>query len=152
MDSQDNRFVRDAGRRFETLGFQAREPKAEAVSLPLQNIHTVASLVLKDEKHGIKHRDLDIQLDQGTEAPMHFRKSTGIFSNLRRDALAGGLQNEIGSAASGITRGLEDGVHRALKTKLQFGYVKMRFHGQMKTAQLTTLFSPCRICGWLENS
>lgn len=33
LDGQDNRLVRDIGRCFESLGFEALEPKAQAVAL-----------------------------------------------------------------------------------------------------------------------
>ena len=67
LDGQDNRFVHHVGRRFETFGLQALEPKAEAVALPVQNLHPVAWLVEEDEKHRVEHRDFDVQLDQGRQ-------------------------------------------------------------------------------------
>lgn len=63
LNSQDNRFVRHVGRRFEAFGLKALEPKAEAVSLPLQDLHAVTRLVEENKKDWVKDRDLDIQLD-----------------------------------------------------------------------------------------
>lgn len=59
---QDNRLVADIGRCFETFGFQTLEQKAEAVSLPIQNLHWVARLVEKDKEHRVEGRYLYIQL------------------------------------------------------------------------------------------
>jgi hypothetical protein len=53
---------------FESLRFQALEPKAEAVAFPVQNLHPVARLVEENEKYGVEHGDLDIQLDQRSQA------------------------------------------------------------------------------------
>lgn len=67
LDSQDNRFVRYVGRCFEALRLQPLEPKAEAVALPVQDLHAVARLIEEDEKHWIKDGDLDVQFDQGRQ-------------------------------------------------------------------------------------
>lgn len=67
LDSQDNRFVADIGRCFESLGLEALEPKAEAVALPVQNFQTVARFVEKDEEHGVEHGDLNVQFNQRGE-------------------------------------------------------------------------------------
>jgi len=64
LDAEDNRLVRGIGRRFEALGLQAFEPKAEAVALPVQDLHAVAGFVEKDEKHRIEHGHFYIQFDQ----------------------------------------------------------------------------------------
>ena len=40
--------------------------KAEAVALPIQNLHSVSRLVEEHKKHRVKHLDFDIQLDQGS--------------------------------------------------------------------------------------
>ncbi|WP_432760548.1 TonB-dependent receptor domain-containing protein [Pseudomonas arabinosi] len=50
-----------------SLGFLALEPKAEAVAFPVQNLHPVARLVEENEKYGVEHGDLDIQLDQRSQ-------------------------------------------------------------------------------------
>lgn len=65
LDSQDNRFVRHVRRRFEALGLQAFEPKAEAVALPIQDLHAVAWLIEEDEKHRVGHGDLDVKFNLG---------------------------------------------------------------------------------------
>ena len=67
LEGQDNRFVRHVRLCFEALGLQALKPKAEAVGISVQDLHTVAWLVEEDEKHWVKDGDFDIKFDQGRE-------------------------------------------------------------------------------------
>ena len=67
LDAEDNRYVRVIGGCFETLGFQALEPKTEAVAFPIQYLDPVAGFVEKDEKHRIEDRHFYIQFDQCRE-------------------------------------------------------------------------------------
>lgn len=83
LDSQDNCFVSHIGRCFETLRLQALEPKAEAVALPVQDLHAVAWLVEEDEKHGVEHRDLNVQLDQGCQTVDGFSEIDGLGVQIR---------------------------------------------------------------------
>lgn len=78
LDSQDNRFVSHVGRRFETFGFQALEPKAEAAAFPARDLHAVARIVEENKKHWVKDRDLEIQLDQRSQAINGFSKVDGL--------------------------------------------------------------------------
>ncbi len=68
LDVQDDGFVGGVGRGFETLGFQALEPKTEAVALPIEDFHSVTGAIQKNEKYRVEDRHLDIQLDQGGQA------------------------------------------------------------------------------------
>ena len=68
LDGQDNRFVAGLRRHFEALGFQALEPEAEAVALPVQHFDPITRLVEEDEEHGVEHGDFDIQFYQGSKA------------------------------------------------------------------------------------
>lgn len=68
LDGQHNVFIGSIGRGFETLGFQALEPQAEAVALPIQHLDAVSGFVEEDEKYGVEHRDLDFQFDQYGQA------------------------------------------------------------------------------------
>ena len=60
LDAQHDGFVGGVGRSFKTLGFQPLEPKAEAVALPVEDFHSVAVAIQKDEKHRVEHSDFDI--------------------------------------------------------------------------------------------
>jgi hypothetical protein len=60
------------------FGFEAFEPKAKAVALPIQNLHSVSRLVEEHEKHRVKHRDLDVQFDQSREVIDGFSEVDGL--------------------------------------------------------------------------
>lgn len=109
LDSQDNRFVRHIGRRFEAFRLQALEPKAEAVALSIKDLYTVAWLVEKHEKYRVEHSDLDIELDQRCQAANGFSEVDvlGIEVNLFDFGVgthhACGLHKKIGNTASVIS-------------------------------------------------
>ena len=63
---------------FEALRLQPLEPKAKAVALPIQNLHSVSRFVEEHEKHRIEHRDLDVQFDQRSEAINGFSEVGGL--------------------------------------------------------------------------
>ena len=52
------------GLSLETLGLQALEPKTEAATLSVQHFDPVTMAIQKNKEHGVKRRDLDIQLDK----------------------------------------------------------------------------------------
>ncbi len=66
LNRQHNGFVDIIWRDFETLGLETLEPKAEAVTLPIQNLHSIPGFVEKDKEHRIKDRHFNIQLDQSS--------------------------------------------------------------------------------------
>lgn len=74
MHGQDDGFVGGVWGRFETLGFEALEPQAEAVAFPVQHLDAVTGLIEEDEEYGVEHGDFDVQLDQGGEAVDGFSK------------------------------------------------------------------------------
>ena len=78
LDGQDNRFVAGLRRHFEALGFQALEPEAEAVALPVQHFDPITRLVEEDEEHGVEHGDFDIQFYQGSKAVDGLSKVHGL--------------------------------------------------------------------------
>lgn len=91
LHAQNNRFVSRIGRCFETFGLQTLEPKAKAVALPIKDFHSITGAIQKNEKHGVEHGDLDIQLHQGCEAVDGFSEVDGFgvtidFQLWRRDA------------------------------------------------------------------
>jgi hypothetical protein len=120
LDSQDNRFIRHVGRRFEALELQAFEPEAEAVAFPVQDLHAITWFVEEDKKHWVEDCDLDVQLDQGSQAVNGLPEVNGFGVEIDFFDLSvgthhsGGLQKEIGSTASGSSGGFESGVHGAL--------------------------------------
>lgn len=63
LRGKNNHFASDIRRSFESLGFKAFEPKAEAVALPVQDFHTVAGLFGKYEGRRVEDRHLDVQLN-----------------------------------------------------------------------------------------
>jgi hypothetical protein len=74
LDRQHDGFVGVIGRCFETFGFEAFEPKTEAVALPVEDFHSIPVAIQKDEKHRVEHSDFDIQFDQGSETVNGFSK------------------------------------------------------------------------------
>jgi len=93
---------------LEALGLEALKPKTEAVALPVKDFHSVTVAIQKYEKHGIEDSDLYIQLHQGRQAIDRFSKVDGLGIQVHfldfgvGRIMAGGLQKEIGSTASGI--------------------------------------------------
>jgi len=93
----------------ESLRLQALEPKTEAVALPIQNLDPVAGLVEEHEEHGVEHGDLDVQLDQRSQAINGFSKVDGFWIEIDFfDFCVGSHHDErapegIGSTASGIS-------------------------------------------------
>ena len=108
LNRQHNRLVAYIRRCFEALGFQALEPKAEAIALPIQHLDPITGLVEKNEKHRVEHRDFDIQLNQSGQAIDGFSEVHGLgvqvdFFNFGVGTHHGGwLLKEIGSTASVI--------------------------------------------------
>ncbi len=74
LNRQHDGFVCLIGRCFETLGLQAFEPKAAAVALPVKDFHSVTRAIQKNKKHGVEHGNLDVQLDQFSQAVNRFSK------------------------------------------------------------------------------
>ncbi|WP_422124863.1 hypothetical protein, partial [Pseudomonas viridiflava] len=109
LNGQDNRLVGGIGRCFESLRFQAFEPKAEAVALPVHDFHSVARLVEENEKYRVEHGNLDIQFDQRSQAVDGFSKvhRFGVevnFFDFGVGSHHGARAPEsIGSPASGIS-------------------------------------------------
>ncbi|WP_437180832.1 hypothetical protein [Pseudomonas mandelii] len=108
LDRQHDGFVGVIGRCFEAFGFKAFEPKAKAVAFPVQNLHAVSGLVEKNEKHRVKHGDLDVQFDQRGQAINGFSEVHGFGVEIDFFDFGIGthhgrwLLKEIGSTASGI--------------------------------------------------
>ena len=67
LNRQDDHFVCRVGRCFKTLGFEALEPKAKAIALPVQNFDSGSGLIKENKQHRVEHRDLDIQFDQSSK-------------------------------------------------------------------------------------
>src|SRR5690606_37075413 len=99
-----NGFIRVVRMRFESFGFEALEPKAKAVALPIQNFHPITRAIQKNKKHGDEHRHFDIQLDQGGEA---------VDGLSEVDRMADGLLKESGAQHRPSAIRLECGVHGA---------------------------------------
>ncbi len=68
LGRQHNGLIRLIGRRFETLGLQTLELKAEAIALPVKDFHPVTVAIQKNKKHGVEHGDFDVQLNQRSKA------------------------------------------------------------------------------------
>ena len=73
LDRQHVSLVGVIGRYFETFGLKAFESKAKAVAFPIQNLHPIAGVVEKDEKHRIDHR----HSISAARPSMDFRKPRG---------------------------------------------------------------------------
>ena len=67
LDGQDNGFIGGVWRSFEAFGFEALEPEAEAVALPVQHLDAVTGFIEENEKDGVEHGDFNVQLNQGSE-------------------------------------------------------------------------------------
>jgi hypothetical protein len=78
LNAQHNGFVTFIGRCFEPFGFEAFEPKAKAVALPVEDFHAITWAIQENEKHGIEHRDFNIQLNQSGQAINGFSKVHGL--------------------------------------------------------------------------
>jgi hypothetical protein len=78
LDAQHDGFVGGLRLCFKSLGFQALEPKAEAVALPIKYFHSVTVAIQKDEKHRVEHGDFDIQLDQSGQPVDGFSEVHGL--------------------------------------------------------------------------
>ncbi|WP_445261137.1 hypothetical protein, partial [Pseudomonas sp. RA_15y_Pfl1_P12] len=108
LNRQDNGFIRIVRGRFESFGFEALEPKAEAVALPIKYFHPITGAIQKNKKHGIEHCHFDIQFNQGGEAVDGFSEvdRPGVevdFFNFGVGAHHNcGLLMGIGSTASGF--------------------------------------------------
>ena len=68
LDAQHNGFVGSVGRCFEPFRLETLEPKAEAVTLPVEDFHSVTVAIQKNKKDRIEYGDFDIQLDQSGQA------------------------------------------------------------------------------------
>src|SRR3546814_11422409 len=56
----------------------ALEPKAKTVALPIEDFHSITVAIQENEQHGVKHRDLDIQFDEGGQAVDGLSKVNGL--------------------------------------------------------------------------
>ena len=63
---------------IEALGFQALEPQAEAIALPVENLDLAAGAIEEHEQHRVEHLHLDVQLDQRRQAIDGFTKVDGL--------------------------------------------------------------------------
>ena len=78
LAAQYDGFVGDVGRAFETLGFEALEPKTEVVALPIEDFHPVAGAIQKNESTGSKTATLISSSTRAARPSMDFQKSTGL--------------------------------------------------------------------------
>lgn len=123
LSRQDNGFVAGVGRCFEPFGFEAFEPKAKAVALPIQYLHSITLAIQENEKHRIEHRHLDIQLDQGRETIDGFSEIDRLGVEVDSFDLGVGthhgdwLQKITGAKHRRVCTSFEGGVHGALSAE-----------------------------------
>jgi hypothetical protein len=78
VDRQLDGLIPGIGLGLEALGFQALEPQAEAVALPVEDLDLAEVAVEKHEQHRIEHFHFDVQLDQGGQAVDGFAEVDGL--------------------------------------------------------------------------
>ncbi|OIN07382.1 hypothetical protein BFN10_17385 [Pseudomonas extremorientalis] len=78
LDAQYDGFVGDVGRGFETLGFQALEPKTEAVALPIEDFTRLRERFRKTKSTGSKTATLISSSTRAARPSMDFRKFTDL--------------------------------------------------------------------------
>jgi len=99
---------------------KALEPKTEAVALLVQDLRAVARLFEENKKHWIKDRDLDIQLDQRSQAVNGFSEVDGLgiekkfFDFASGRIMVNGLLRASGAQHRASDKRFEYGVYGAL--------------------------------------
>lgn len=102
LNIQDNGLISGVWRGFEAFRVEALEPKAESVSLPVQDLQAVSRFVEKHEDYGVEHRHFDIQYDQRGQT-LNGPSEVDWLTLASGRIMACVLQKEIGSTASGIS-------------------------------------------------